>query len=128
MVRADEDRRRPRRVSTEEARRTGLDRDRARYRAAARRPSVTRRLLASYVVLAVVVLALLEVPLAVSFARNERNDLTTKVERDAVAVGSLSEDVLERGVPAPPALEALGARYARATGGRGRRVHAERRE
>ena len=58
---------------------------------------MTRRLLASYVVLAVVVLALLEVPLAVSFARNERHDLTTKVERDAVAVGSLSEDVLERG-------------------------------
>jgi DNA-binding response OmpR family regulator len=45
-------------VATEEARRTGLDRDRARYRAAARRPSVTRRLLASYVVLALVVLAL----------------------------------------------------------------------
>jgi len=79
---------------------------------------VTRRLLASYVVLALVVLALLEVPLAVSFARNERHDLTTKVERDAVAVGSLSEDVLERGVSAPPALEALGARYARDTGGR----------
>ena len=79
---------------------------------------MTRRLLASYVVLAVVVLALLEVPLAVSFARNERHDLTTKVERDAVAVGSLSEDVLERGVSAPPALEALGARYARDTGGR----------
>jgi signal transduction histidine kinase len=79
---------------------------------------VTRRLLASYVALAMVVLALLEVPLAVSFARNERHDLTTKVERDAVAIGSLSEDVLERGVPAPPALEALGARYARDTGGR----------
>jgi signal transduction histidine kinase len=79
---------------------------------------VTRRLLASYVVLALVVLALLEVPLAVSFARNEQHDLTTKVERDAVAVGSLSEDVLERGVSAPPALDALGARYARDTGAR----------
>ena len=79
---------------------------------------MTRRLLASYVVLALVVLALLEVPLAVSFGRNERHDLTTKVERDAVAIGSLSEDVLERGVSAPPALEALGARYARDTGGR----------
>ena len=79
---------------------------------------MTRRLLASYIILAVVVLALLEAPLAVSFARNERHDLTTKVERDAVAVGSLSEDVLERGVSAPPALEALGARYARDTGGR----------
>jgi signal transduction histidine kinase len=79
---------------------------------------VTRRLLASYVVLAVVVLALLEVPLAVSFAHNERRDLTTRVERDAVAIGSLSEDVLERGVPAPPALKALVARYARGTGGR----------
>ena len=79
---------------------------------------MTRRLLASYVVLAVVVLALLEVPLAVSFAHNERQDLTTRVERDAVTIGSLSEDVLERGVPAPPAIQALAARYARDTGGR----------
>ena len=44
VVRADEDRRRPRRLAAEEARRPGLDRDRARHRAAARRPSVTRRL------------------------------------------------------------------------------------
>ena len=79
---------------------------------------MTRRLLASYVVLAVVVLALLELPLAVTFAQNERHDLTTKVERDAVAVGSLSEDVLERRVSAPPALGAVAARYARDTGGR----------
>jgi signal transduction histidine kinase len=79
---------------------------------------VTRRLLTSYVVLAVVILALLELPLAVSFARNQRDDLTTKVERDAVAIGSLSEDVLERGAPAPSALQAVGVRYARDTGGR----------
>ena len=117
MVRADEDGRRPRRLAAkklgdpgwiETVRGVGL-------RLVARRDQTPS---ASYVVLAVVVLALLEVPLAVSFARNERHDLTTKVERDAVAVGSLSEDVLERGVSAPPALEALGARYARDTGGR----------
>ena len=77
-----------------------------------------RRLLLSYLAVAVLVLALLEIPLGISYANNERQDLTHKVERDAVAVGSLSEDVLERGVSAPPALEALGARYARDTGAR----------
>jgi signal transduction histidine kinase len=79
---------------------------------------VSRRLLASYLVLAVVVLALLEIPLGISYARNERHDLGTNVERDAVAIGSLSEDALEQGTVAPPALVALAASYQRKTGGR----------
>jgi signal transduction histidine kinase len=79
---------------------------------------VSRRLLASYVALAVVVLALLEIPLGVSYQRNERHDLSTNVERDAVAMASLAEDVLERGTPAPPALTSLARRYQGDTGGR----------
>lgn len=79
---------------------------------------MSRRLLASYLVLALVVLALLEVPLGVSHARAERRDLTAAVERDAVAIASLAEDALERRVGAPPALVALAARYQRASGGR----------
>jgi signal transduction histidine kinase len=79
---------------------------------------VSRRLLASYVVLAVVVLALLELPLALSYAHNERQDLTAKVERDAVAVASLAEGRLEGETAATAALAALARRYQRDTGGR----------
>ncbi len=52
---------------------------------------MTRRLLISYLSLAVVVLAMLEVPLGFVNARGERAQLTAKVERDAV------DDRLARG-------------------------------
>jgi signal transduction histidine kinase len=58
---------------------------------------VTRRLLASYLALTIVVLLALEVPLAIVNARNERNDLTAKVERDAFVAASLAEDALQSG-------------------------------
>jgi signal transduction histidine kinase len=79
---------------------------------------VSRRLLVSYLALAVVVLALLEIPLGISYARNERHDLSTNVERDAVALASLAEDALEQGASAPPALTQLARRYQADTGGR----------
>ena len=79
---------------------------------------MSRRLLASYVVLALVVLALLEIPLGVSYARNERHDLSADVERDAVALASLAEDALEQGAAAPPTLTRLARRYQSDTGGR----------
>jgi signal transduction histidine kinase len=79
---------------------------------------VSRRLLLSYLTLAIVVLALLEIPLGVSYARNERRNLSANVERDAVAIASLSEDTLERRAPAPPALTTLARRYQVDTGGR----------
>ena len=60
---------------------------------------MTRRLLASYLTLAAIVLLALEIPLAIVFARYERQDLTQKVERDAVALASLFEDILEAGGP-----------------------------
>ena len=60
---------------------------------------MTRRLLASYLALTIVVLVALEVPLAVVYARNEHQDLTAKVERDAFAAASLAEDALQAGGP-----------------------------
>ena len=60
-----------------------------------------RRLLWSYLAVAVLVLALLEIPLGISYANNERQDLTHKVERDAVALSTLVEDALEHGTIVP---------------------------
>ena len=81
---------------------------------------MTRRLLISYLSLAVVVLAMLEVPLGFVNARGERAQLTAKVERDAVTIASLAESTLEGEAPASnlPAIEALGRRYAADTGAR----------
>lgn len=78
---------------------------------------MSRRLLASYLTLAAIVLLALEIPLAISFARNERRDLTTKVERDAVALASVSEDSLEKGT-ATAAIERFASSYSKETGGR----------
>jgi signal transduction histidine kinase len=81
---------------------------------------MTRRLLFSYVSITVVVLAMLEVPLGFVNARNERANLTAKVERDAVSVASLSEGTLEGEARASSvqALDRLATRYAADTGGR----------
>ncbi len=78
---------------------------------------MSRRLLASYLALTFVVLVALEVPLAIVNARNERQDLTAKVERDAFAAASLAEDALQSGRSAPE-LQKLALRYRRDTGGR----------
>ncbi len=56
---------------------------------------MNRRLLASNLSLALVVLLLLAVPLGVFFADRERKQLEGGVERDATVLGSLHEDVLE---------------------------------
>ena len=79
---------------------------------------MSRRLLISYLALAVAVLVLLEIPLGIAYARNERHDLSTSVERDAVVLASLAEDALEQGASAPPALTLLARRYQDETGGR----------
>jgi signal transduction histidine kinase len=79
---------------------------------------VRRRLLASYLAVALLVLAALEVPLALAYARNERLDLTDKVERDAVALSTLVEDALEHGTRIPPEVRRVAASYDADTGGR----------
>ncbi|MEZ5099681.1 MAG: hypothetical protein R3C15_07765 [Thermoleophilia bacterium] len=53
-----------------------------------------RRLLLTYLGLTLFVLVVLEVPLGIAFARSERDDLTGRVERDAVALASFAQDVL----------------------------------
>jgi len=78
---------------------------------------VTRRLLASYLALTIVVLVALEVPLAVVNARNEQQDLTAKVERDAFAAASFAEDTLQAGGNASH-LVRIARRYQAQTGGR----------
>lgn len=58
---------------------------------------MTRRLLASYLTLALVVILVLAVPLAVTFGRLERRNLTDSIEREAVLLASIAEDALEGG-------------------------------
>ena len=83
-------------------------------------PRMTRRLLISYLSLAVVVLAMLEVPLGFVNARGERAQLTAKVERDAVTIASLAESTIEGEASTSnlPAIAALARRYAADTGAR----------
>lgn len=70
---------------------------------------MTRRLLFSYLAVTVVVLALLEIPLAVFYQQREQDRLTVDVERDASVLATIYEDALERGFePDPrPALDYL---------------------
>lgn len=80
---------------------------------------MNRRLLLSYASLILLILLVLEVPLAIYYARNERTSLADKVERDAVSIGSLAEGALERSSEtARSRLQPLAIRYARDTGGR----------
>lgn len=84
---------------------------------------MTRRLLLGLLAFAAIVLALLVVPLGISGQRNERNQLTNKLERDALAAASMSVDLL-----ADPDGDSAGARrdallqqlddYAAKSGGR----------
>jgi signal transduction histidine kinase len=71
-------------------------------------------------VLTLVALAALEVPLAIVEGRNERQDLTAKVERDAFVAASLVEDTLERGTPSggSSSLRRFVAAYAARSGAR----------
>jgi signal transduction histidine kinase len=80
---------------------------------------VTNRLLAGFLAITLLVLAALEIPLGITYGRNERQNLTTKVERDAATLASLAEDALEpdgSGQFGPLRELALG--YARDTGAR----------
>jgi signal transduction histidine kinase len=58
---------------------------------------MTRRLVGSYVAIALVVLLLLEIPLGVVAARAEYDRLVAALERDAGVIGSLVEDELQFG-------------------------------
>jgi signal transduction histidine kinase len=79
---------------------------------------MTRRLLASYLTVTLLVLAALVIPLGVTNARSERRDLTTKIERDAVALASLAEDAVDPAGGDTAALAEIAERYRQDTGGR----------
>ena len=80
---------------------------------------MSRRLLLGYVALTLLVLAVLEIPLAVTSERNQRRELTAKVEHDAVALASLAQDALRRRSRADlRPVARLAADYAADTGAR----------
>jgi signal transduction histidine kinase len=80
---------------------------------------MSRRLLASYVTLTLVVLAALEIPLGIQYGRNEKRDLTNRIVRDALVMATFAEDPLERGAQKAPAGLVRAARgYQQAPGGR----------
>jgi signal transduction histidine kinase len=84
---------------------------------------MTRRLVLSYLAVTLFVLAVLEIPLGITFASRERNLLYADIERDARVLATVFEDVLERGAGLVPAGEATS--YAARTGGRVLVVDAE---
>jgi len=63
---------------------------------------MTRRLLASYLTITVIVLVLLMVPLGVFYAQRERERIAADVEHDANVIASLYEDDLEAGSSLDP--------------------------
>jgi signal transduction histidine kinase len=80
---------------------------------------MSRRLLLSYILLALFVLVVLEIPLGLSYARNEQQDLARKLERDAAAFAALAEEVLaDRSGVGRASLARIARRYQRETGGR----------
>jgi signal transduction histidine kinase len=80
---------------------------------------VTKRLLLGYVGLTVLVLAVLEVPLAVTQARTARADLTSRIERDAVALASLAQGAVRETAREPLGrIRQIADDYAARTGGR----------
>ena len=80
---------------------------------------MSRRFLATYVALAVVVLISLEIPLGIQYGRSERRDLQGRIERDALTMATFAEDTLERGLRTPPpGLVAVAKRYQQDPGGR----------
>lgn len=71
---------------------------------------MTRRLLFTYLGLTLLVLVVLELPLGIVNARNEKRDLETKVQNDAISFASVAEDVLEVGAnPRPSQVRSLTA-------------------
>src|SRR5438105_7186732 len=67
------------------------------------------RMVVAFLALTAIVLLALEVPLAVSLARRERDTRATTAQRDAAALAALSEEAIEH--PDNHDLAALAARY-----------------
>lgn len=76
---------------------------------------MTRRLLLSYLTITVIVLLVLEIPLAIFFQQRETDRLAVNVERDATVLASLYEEALEHGTSPDPL---AASDYAESTGAR----------
>lgn len=79
---------------------------------------MSRRLLVSFLLVAAMVLAALEIPLGIQNARTADSDLEAQIVRDVVVVAALAEDSLEEGTALPPRLESVATVYRDRTGGR----------
>jgi signal transduction histidine kinase len=80
---------------------------------------MSRRLLATYITLAVVILAALEIPLGIQYGRSEKSNLTNGVKTDALVMATFAEDPLERGQSRPSSqLQRVADSYTRDPGGR----------
>ena len=77
---------------------------------------MTRRLLASYLLLATFILLVVALPLGITYTRRAEDRLLNDVERDARVLGSLLEERVEAGDTAGVATISRG--YAQQTGGR----------
>ena len=55
---------------------------------------MTRRLVLSYLAIALLVLTILEIPLGVVVARSERRNLVAELKHDALALGAIAEETL----------------------------------
>ncbi len=76
---------------------------------------MTRRLLFSYLTITVFVLIVLEVPFGTYVAEQQRQELVTTLERDALVLATIYEDALDNNAPYSPA---PAADYAAASGTR----------
>ncbi len=63
---------------------------------------MTRRLLLSYLTVTLFVLIVLEVPFGIYVAEQQRQELTTSLERDALVLATIYEDALDNDAPYSP--------------------------
>ena len=79
---------------------------------------MTRRLLFSYLGLTLVILAALEVPLAINYRERLTSDLSADLVRDGFAIGGFAEETVEGTSTRTTDLNALAERYEDETGAR----------
>ncbi|MGD9792212.1 MAG: ATP-binding protein [Acidimicrobiia bacterium] len=77
---------------------------------------MTRRLLLTYLAITAIVLAVLEIPLGVTYSDREEQRLLSLIERDARVIADVVEDTLEGGTGVDPV--AVVVEYARTINGR----------
>lgn len=79
---------------------------------------MTRRLVLSYLLVSLIVLLILEIPLAIFYYQLERERFIANAERDAVVLATYYQDVLDSDSPAPNSDLAVARDYSAETGAR----------